>query len=193
MFVFVGQFTMTFRSFLLVIAGLVCFANLPSCASSRTLGSSIDDLESNATLKRVLFTDRSHDYGDVDLTLYEGRLLLTGTMASEDGRRKLIENAWRAESVDQVIDEIFVGDKTPFGQGLTDSRVDAALRTKLITDKGVSSGSIKIAVSNGVVYLLGTARDRDQLERVVGHARGVGGASKVVSHVLYLDNPARQL
>lgn len=184
---------MTFRSFLLVIAGLVCFANLPSCASSRTLGSSIDDLESNATLKRVLFTDRSHDYGDVDLTLYEGRLLLTGTMASEDGRRKLIENAWRAESVDQVIDEIFVGDKTPFGQGLTDSRVDAALRTKLITDKGVSSGSIKIAVSNGVVYLLGTARDRDQLERVVGHARGVGGASKVVSHVLYLDNPARQL
>ena len=168
-------------------------AGLSGCASSRSLGASLDDLEANAVLKRVLFTDRSHDYGDIDLTLFEGRLMLTGTMQSEEGRRKLVENAWKATGVKQVIDEVFVGDETPIGQGLEDSRIDAALRAKLLADGDIRSSDVKIAVSNRVVYLLGVARDRDQLEEVISLARNTSGVSKVVSHMLYLDNLERRI
>lgn len=176
------------------LAGIVfALSSLSACGSSRSLGASLDDLEANAVLKRVLFTDRSHDYGDIDLTVFEGRLMLTGTMQSEEGRRKLVENAWKATGVKQVIDEVFVGDETPLGQGLEDSRIDAALRTKLLADRDVRSSDVKIAVSNGVVYLLGVARDRDQLEQIVSKARTTNGVSKVVSHMLYLDNLSRRL
>ena len=177
----------------LALAGLAFAAlALPACGTSRTLGASLNDLEANAVLKRVLFTDRSHDYGDIDLTLFEGRLMLTGTMQSEEGRRKLVENAWKATGVKQVIDEVFVGDETPLGQGLEDSKIDASLRAKLVADGNVRSSNVKIAVSNSVVYLLGVARDRDQLEQIIAHARNTGGVSKVVSHMLYLDSPAAQ-
>jgi len=164
---------------------------LGACASSKTMGESFDDFSAAQTVRAKLFGDRSHDYGDVDLTLYEGRLMLTGTMRSEDGRSKLVANAWKAENVNQVIDEIFVGDKTGRGQGFTDSRVDRAIKTKLLTDRGLSSADYKVAVSNGNVYILGVARDEVALNRALNHARSTSGVKKVVSHVIYKDDPSR--
>lgn len=155
-----------------------------SCASSRNLDESVTDLGANAELKAVLFADRTHDYGDVDITIFEGRLMLTGTMKSEDGRRKLIENAWKADGVDQVIDEMFVGDGTSLGQGLEDSRIDATLRARLIADGDVKSSNFKTSVSNGVVYLLGATRSQTQLDAALDIARSIAGVEKVVSHVL---------
>ena len=176
---------------LLAAAGTLVL--LGACATSRSLDQSFDDLGANAKLKEVLLTDRSYDYGDVDLTIFEGRLLLSGTMRSEAGREKLLANAWKAGGVKQVIDEVYVGDKTPFGQGLEDGRIDAALRAKLIADDDVKSSDVKIAVSNGVVFLLGVTRDQQSLDRLLTLARNTGGVTKVVSHVLFADAPERRL
>lgn len=166
--------------FFLVLA----FAVLSACASSRNLDESVADIGADAQLKAVLFADRSHDYGDVDITIFEGRLLLTGTMKSEEGRQKLIANAWKAEGVDQVIDEILVGDGTSLGQGFEDARIDAALRARLIADDEVKSADFKASVSKGVVYLLGVSRSEAQLNEALEIARSIGGVEKVVSHVL---------
>ncbi len=165
---------------------LALFAILTAaaCASSRSLDDSFSDLAGNADLKGVLFTDRSFDYGDIDITLFEGRLMLTGTMRTEAGRAKLIENAWKADGVEQVIDEILVGDRTSFGQGLADTRIDQTLKAKLIADGDVTSTRYKIAVSGGTVYMIGAARTEGELEKAVSLARTVGGVNKVVSHVV---------
>ena len=175
----------------LMLAGALVSAG--GCASSRSLGASFDDIGSDAAVKTTLLADRQHDYGDIDVTVFEGRLMLTGTMKSEEGRRKLIENAWKAEGVRQVIDEIYVGDDTGFGQGVADTRIDTSLRARLLVDGDVRSGTVKIAVSNGVVYLLGVARDREMLEAIVQHARTTKGVNKVVSHILYMDDPQQRL
>jgi len=167
----------------LAALGLVAALAASACASSRTLGGSLSDISSDAQLKGVLLADRSHDYGDIDLTVYEGTLLLTGTMRSAEGRDALLANARKASGVEKVIDEVVIGDKTTFGQGVEDSRIDAALRARLISDAGVKSGDFKIAVSNGVVYLLGAARDAAQVARATEIASGLQGVTRVVSHV----------
>lgn len=166
-----------------IIAALL-LAAAAGCASSPNLDQSFSDIGADAALKGVLFADRSHDYGDVDLTIYEGRLMLTGTMKSEEGHRKLIENAWKADGVDQVIDEIVVGDGTSFGQGFEDSRIDAALRARLIGDSDVKAGQFKASVSKGVVYLLGVTHSEADLNAALDIARSISGVDKVVSHVL---------
>ena len=99
-------------AFARVLVLAIAAAGLAACASSRTLSGTVSDLGTNAELKSVLFSDRSHDYSDVDLTLYDGRLMLTGSMRTEDGHKKLVENAWKAKGVKQVIDEIIIADKT---------------------------------------------------------------------------------
>ncbi len=166
------------------LLGLFALLAAAACASSRSLDDSFSDIAGNADLKGVLFTDRSHDYGDVDITLFEGRLMLTGTMRTEAGRAKLIENAWKADGVEQVIDEIIVGGRTSFGQGLTDTRIDQTLKAKLIADGEVTSTRYKIAVSGGTVYMIGAARTEEELDRALSLAGSTGGARKVVSHVV---------
>ncbi|WP_411816881.1 BON domain-containing protein [Hyphococcus sp. DH-69] len=165
------------------IALLFAALAMNACASSRSLDQSFSDLSGNASLKSVLFADRTHDYGDVDLTLYEGRLLLTGTMLSEEGRIKLIENAWKADGIKEVIDEVQIAEKTSFGQGFEDTRIDQVLRARLIGDGVVTSSDYKIAVSGAVVYLLGAARSQKELDQALQLARSVAGVEKVVSYV----------
>lgn len=170
---------------------VLVLGTLGACASSKTIGASLDDFNASQTLRGSLLLDRGFDYSDIDITIYEGRLLLTGTMRSEEGHRKLLASAWKAENVIQVIDEIFVGDKTPRGQGLVDGRIDQAISTKLITDRGVTSADYKVAVSGGVVYILGVARDDIALDRTLNHARSTSGVKQVVSHVIFKDDPTR--
>ncbi|MEO1252359.1 MAG: BON domain-containing protein [Pseudomonadota bacterium] len=170
-------------AFLFRIAALAAIALTAACASSRSLDDSLSDIAGNAELKGVLFTDRAHDYSDVDITLFEGRLMLTGTMRTETGRAKLIENAWKADGVDQVIDEIFIGDRTSFGQGLADTRIDQTLKAKFIANDDVVSSRYKVAVSGGAIYLIGVARTDAELKEAVELAREIGGVKKVVSHV----------
>lgn len=179
-------------SFTRVLAAFVAALTLSACGSSRSLDNSFTDLSANTQLKAVLFADRSHDYSDIDLTLYEGRLMLTGAMRNEEGHKKLIENAWRAEGVTQVIDEVLIADKTPFGQGFEDSRIDQVLRAKLITAGDVHSGDYKIAVSRGVVYLLGSAGSQDELDAAVENARTISGVEQVVSHITLRESKTDQ-
>lgn len=167
---------------------LCCLA--AACASSRTLSGSFNELGANAELKAVLFADRSFDYSDVDLTMYEDRLMLTGTMRSQDGHKKLVENAWKADGVKQVIDEIIVGDHTSFGQGLEDTRIDETIHTKFLTSGNIRNANYKIAVSDGVVYLIGVARDENELNDALEAARTVSGVKAVVSHAVYRTLPA---
>ena len=156
---------------------------LAACASSRGLGDSVTDLTANAEIKGVLFSDRNHDYSDVDLTVYEGRLMLTGAMPTEEGRAKLLANAWKAEGVDQVIDEIKIDEKTSFGQGFEDTRIDQTLRAKLLADADVTSGDYKIAVSNAIIYLIGSTRTQAELDEALRLASTIGGVKKVVHYV----------
>lgn len=176
----------TSMRFLFVAAVLA----IAGCASSRSLDKSFSDLSANADLKGVLFTDRTRDYSDIDITVFEGRLMLTGTMRSEDGRKKLIENAWKANGVTQIIDEIFIGDKTPFGQGFEDTRIDQTLRARLLTSENVTSGNYKIAVSNGAIYLIGSANTQPEIDAAIAMARSISGVNQVVSHVT-LRNPSQ--
>lgn len=176
-------------SSLLRITILAVAALTAACASSRNLDESFTDIGGDAQLKGVLFTDRSHDYSDIDITIYEGRLLLTGSMRTEDGREKLLVNARKAEGVDEIISEVEIGEKTSFGQGFEDARIDQVLRAKLIADADVTSVRYKIAVSKAVVYLIGAARNQKELDRALKLAAETPGVEKVVSYVA-LPEPA---
>jgi len=167
------------RAVLIVLA-----VALSACASSRSLDESFADIGADAQLKSVLFADRSHDYSDVDITMFEGRLMLTGTVWTQESHDKLLANANKASGVEEIIDEVLIADKTSFGQGFEDARIDQTLRARLIGDKNVTSGRYKIAVSKAVVYLIGAARTEAELEQAIDHARAVAGVEKVVSHVV---------
>ncbi|MBI1391384.1 MAG: BON domain-containing protein [Alphaproteobacteria bacterium] len=157
------------------------------CASSRSLSASWEDMTANGAIDDRLDNDESFEFKDVDLTVFEGRVLLTGTVASAAEQRRLVEHALASDHVVQVIDETVISPRTTTAQGLTDARIDTTIRTRLTASGKVRASDVKIAVSNGSVYLLGVTRDRDSLEKMISTARTTPRVRQVVSHVIYMD------
>ena len=169
-----------------MLAALLAAISLAGCAGDRTNGGTFDAIGAGATLKSRLFADRQYDYDDVDLTLHQGRLLLTGTMRTEEGRAVLVERARAVAGVKEVIDSIVVGDKTSRSEGFEDSQVTEEIRARWIGRRSVDSRNFKMSVSQGTVYVLGRARDDQERQAALDAARSVKGVREVVSYVTLL-------
>ncbi|MEK9645333.1 MAG: BON domain-containing protein, partial [Alphaproteobacteria bacterium] len=64
-----------------------------------------------------------------------------------------------------------------------DTIISTELKTKLLFDSKVSSINYSIETVDGVVYLIGIAQNREELNRVTNYARNLGYVKKVVSYV----------
>ena len=119
---------------------------------------------------------------DGSVKVYNRRALLTGTVKTEDVRAKAVRLTWEVEGVEEVINELAVGD-TSVTDSAIDSWISAQLTAKLTFDKEVQAINYIIETENAVVYLIGTAQSRAELDRVLGHARSVSRVRDVVNHV----------
>jgi len=120
---------------------------------------------------------------DLDNTVYEDRVLITGTVPSEEWRAEAVKRTWQVDGVKEVYDEIQVGPEEGFMQDMGDTTISSKLKTQLVADGDVRSLNYTITTVKGVVYIIGTARSQQELDRVVDHARNIGNVKRVVSYV----------
>ncbi len=120
---------------------------------------------------------------DLDNTVYEGGVLLTGEVPSEDWRAEAVKRTWQVQGVKAVYDEIKVGPDEGFMGDVSDDTISSKLKTQLIADGDVKSINYVITTVRGVVYLQGTARSPAELQRVIDHARNIANVKNVISYV----------
>lgn len=119
----------------------------------------------------------------LNMTVEQGRVLVTGIVQNPDHRVEAIKLAWQPKGVTQVINEVRV-DKS---QGITgfarDTWITNNLRAKLIFDKDVQSINYTIDTVAATVYLMGIAQNQTELNKVIATARNTGYVKNVVSYV----------
>jgi osmotically-inducible protein OsmY len=125
------------------------------------------------------------------LQVYEGRVLVSGTLANADERADAVQLAWKAKGVKEVIDEVEVNKSTGIVDYARDTAIHTELDAKLLFAKNVESVNYSTVVENGVIYLLGVAQNQAELDRVLEIARNIANVKKVVSHVIMRDDPKR--
>ena len=120
---------------------------------------------------------------DLDATVYDGRVLITGRVPKEEWRDEAVKRVWKVENVKEVYNEIEVGPDTHFVDEVRDTAVSTRLRNDLRFDSNVRSINYDIITENGVVYIIGTARSQAELDRVTDYARNTSDVRRVVSYV----------
>ncbi len=124
--------------------------------------------------------------------VYEGRVLLTGLVRSEDQRAEIIRRAWTVRGVREVINEITVDTKGATGTLARDSWISAQLRAKILVDRDIIGINYSVEVVRHTVYLFGVAQDKRELDKVINYARNVEYVERVVNHVLLKTDPRRR-
>jgi osmotically-inducible protein OsmY len=126
----------------------------------------------------------------VDLSVQEGRVLLTGTVPTPELRLEAVKLVWQVDGVREVIDEIKVGEGSGVGHYARDVWIETQLRSSILFDGAVQSVNYSIEAVDGVVYLMGVAQSQTELDRVTNYARNLRYVQRVVSYVRIKDRPA---
>jgi len=120
---------------------------------------------------------------DLDSTVYEGRVLVTGTVPSEDWHQEAIKRAWQTDGVKEVYDQIQLSPSEGFMQDMSDTTISSKLKADLVADGDVKSINYTVTTVKGVVYVMGSARSQAELNRVIDYARNIANVKNVVSYV----------
>lgn len=154
--------------------------------NKRTLGTKINDNQLE-TIARVNINKASKEFANarVNIDSFNGILLLTGQVPSEDLRQLAGSTVTQINTVRQVHNELTVGAPTRFPLHSKDAWISTKLKSKLILSS-MQSRRIRIITEAQTIYLMGLV-SRHEAERITETARTTHGAQQVVKVFEYID------
>ena len=161
-------------------------------AEDRSINEIINDTTLRVAINAQLLETSFRDlFWAVTTTVFEGRVLLTGRVTTNNLRDEASEIVWKIDGVREVLNEMEVGEKKDVTDSARDKIITVSLRTKILRDPQIAGINYKISTYDRAVYLIGVAQNQDELDRVITHAREVRYVRKLVNYVLLTEDPSR--
>jgi osmotically-inducible protein OsmY len=157
----------------------------------RNFLAAVDDLNIQTEFNARLIGESGALFANVNSTVIEGRLHITGTVPAQADRQMVTRIAWTIPAVKEVVNDIEVTSETGLVEAARDRWITAQLRALMIGDNRIRDSNYAIDTENGIIYLNGIAQNREELERVMDYAKSVTAARQVVSYVIMKDDPRR--
>ncbi|WP_291205308.1 BON domain-containing protein [Hyphomonas sp.] len=157
----------------------------------KTMGEALDDATASNEIKAKLLNESGAKYGEVDVEVSNGLVLLSGRVNAPEDRTYAEGIAWSSSRTQDVANEIRIEAPGGFMSNLSDEIITGRVRARLIGSSKVKSVNFNIETYGGVVYLMGIARDTEELRRAAEEASIVGGVNQVVSYVRVRDEAGR--
>lgn len=166
-------------------------AVVSTVVEERSTMDALKDTEIELGIENALLNHSQSLYGDVTVNVIEGRVLLLGSVPKPEDKQAASQIAWSIDGVNAVDDEVIIAGDSGTKSYFEDVRIANAVRLKLLKDSKVSSQNYDVLVFRRAVHLTGLAQSTAELDRVIRHAQVVEGVTRVVSHVLTIDDPRR--
>jgi len=144
------------------------------------------DTETATKVRTKILEADNQLFNDIGVEVYEGRVLLTGRVPSEEKRAEAVRISWSVVDVKDVINEVAVSEN-PFSDLANDTWITTKLKSKMTFDKDILAINYSIETVGAVIYLIGIAQDKAELQRVLNHARSIDYVKRVVNHVRIKD------
>jgi len=167
-----------------IIAGLGAAGGAGYTANQeRGTGGSVDDFKIKTNIQSAWLNTNPLMQRDLNVTVYEGRVLLTGAAPDPQFKAQAKEVASRVPGVRVVYDEIEVAPSESAWDSAKDSWISTRVRTELAFTPDVRSVNYTVETANKSVYLIGSARSQAELDIATNAARTTPDVKRVVSYV----------
>ena len=160
-----------------------------AAAQEGGVSSAADDIRLKALISDKWFKYDIDTFAKLKLTIDQGRVLITGVVQDPDDRVEAVRLAWQVDGVKQIINEIKVAESEGISGVVKDEWITTRLRTEMTFHRGVQSINYSIDTVQGVVYLMGVAQSRQELDTVMELARTIPNVKQVVSYVKMAGEP----
>lgn len=153
----------------------------------RSVGTQLDDENIELTARRKINDDnRLGDDVHVNITCFNGTMLLTGEATTAGQRDIVVSLAGVLQGVKRVVNEIVVTEPTAFASRTNDSWITGRVKAGLLADEKIPGSKVKVVTENGAVYLMGLVTQKEG-ELAAEATRAVNGVKRVVKLFEYTD------
>lgn len=123
---------------------------------------------------------------NISTDVYQGMVMLSGAVKDENDKRRAEKLVRQVKGVRELFNDIQVTSDGYISARVTDLILENKLKAKLLFSGGVSSINFRWRAVNSVIYFMGMAKSREELDKVISLAR-MDGVQKIVSHVFLTD------
>jgi osmotically-inducible protein OsmY len=154
-----------------------------AAAQERGVAGAVSDLHIETNVESVFAATHPGLKDGITTTVYQGRVLLTGTVPTPQMKTRAVEVASRVSGIKALYDDIEVAPSRAAWDATNDAWITARIRSELMLDPDIRSGNYTIDTQKGSVYLIGSARSQAELERATRSARYIPGVKRVITYV----------
>jgi len=156
-------------------------------ANTRTMGAKLNDQEIETASKvNIKKADPLLEYAHVNVDSFNGIVLLTGQVPSEELRNVVADTVYKLNPVREIHNELVVMDPTNFAARTKDTWISTKIKAQLVADSETDSTRVHFVTENQAVFLMGmvTRAEADRIVNMVSHTADV---QKVVKVFEYID------
>ncbi len=150
----------------------------------RSLGTVVDDATIKINIASKFINSDDNLFVDVGTNVLEGRVLLTGLVDNQEIRIDAVRRVWDVEGVNEVINEIQIGNRESIKEYAQDLWITTQIRGLAAKTIGLRSISYNFETIQGKVYIAGITSRADQLEELVKVAKTIKGVTEIINYVI---------
>jgi len=153
----------------------------------RSIGNALDDTKlANKTFEKINSVPALHTDSHIEVTVFNHVALLTGQTPNPAWRQQAESIAQSMPGISKVYNQITIQGPTSSLTRTSDSWITTKIKSLMVANNELKSGSIKVVTENGDVFLMGIV-SKDQADIAVDIARQVSGVQKVVKVFQYTN------
>lgn len=155
----------------------------------RSPGRVIDDKGLDWKVSQAIYEEQEvSNASHINVTVYNGVILLTGEAPTEDLKLRANAIAARASDNSKIHNELVIASPTSLSSRTNDAYITAKVKTVMLEIDDISNFDptrVKVTTENGVVFLMGLVTEQES-SAVTEKVRNVSGVKKVVRLFEYL-------
>ena len=150
----------------------------------RSLGTFVDDATIKVNLAAKFLGSNNDIFVNVNTSVLEGRVLLTGLVDNQEIRINAVRLVWEVEGVKEVVNEIEVGNRDGLKDYASDLWINTQARGVAAKTIGLRSVAYNFETINGKVYLAGITSKPEQMKELIDAVKTIKGVKEIVNYVI---------
>ena len=187
-----------------IISLVICLSFLEGCVETVVVGTvatgavvlsdgNVFDLSQDGRIEKSIRKsfkneDDMENYKNINVIVYNGKVILTGYVNDSTYKVKAVQKARGTKPGIEVVDEITIFAPTYKINSVSDSFISSQISLKLKTTKGIKSGNYKYDVVDGIVFIIGKAESKKEMQKTTDLISRIKGVKKVISYIAVANN-----
>ena len=150
----------------------------------RSLGTVVDDATIKVNIAAKFLNAGNNLFVNINTSVLEGRVLLTGLVDNQELRIEAIRLVWEAEGVQEIINEIEIGNRSSIKDYANDLWINTQARGVAAKTMGIRSVTFNFETIKGKIYIAGITTRPDLLEETISALKNIKGVNEIVNYVI---------